>query len=325
VTCPACGQALAIGQERCPFCGAVVAPVVEGALAPEPLAPTPPARTKAEPLREIPGLRKREKTWKDEVKERVRHRKRKRAEDAGLPLFDAEEPPPPEPAESTAAEMPPFPTGAEGRELEEGKAQADHRPLAPTSGPADLPLRPPEPEDLDHDISEAADIDLHRAPLGEEDREPGHDPSFSREAPADLRPVERPAFFRERVEAALADVALLGALWVLVIYFASRAAHVPILGLRPAWPYLVAYLAFLGVVYGGYFGGTTGQTLGKIWVGLRVVDVAGRPAGYLRAFLRTGLGALGVALAGLGLVPMLFDPARRALHDRILGTRVIKG
>jgi hypothetical protein len=41
--------------------------------------------------------------------------------------------------------------------------------------------------------------------------------------------------------------------------------------------------------------------------------------------LRTALGALGVLVAGLGLVPMLFDPARRALHDRILHTRVIKG
>jgi uncharacterized RDD family membrane protein YckC len=143
--------------------------------------------------------------------------------------------------------------------------------------------------------------------------------------PAEGRPVERPAFFRERAQAAAADLGLLGALWALVVYFASRAAHVPIRGLLPTWPYLVAYLAFLGVLYGGYFGGTTGQTLGKIWVGLRVVDVAGRPAGYLRALLRTALGALGVLGAGLGLVPMLFDPARRALHDRILHTRVIKG
>jgi uncharacterized RDD family membrane protein YckC len=136
--------------------------------------------------------------------------------------------------------------------------------------------------------------------------------------------VERPAFLRERARAAAADLALLLGLWALVVYFASRAAHVSILGLRPAWPSLLTYLAFLGVVYGGYFGGTTGQTLGKIWVGLRVVDVGGRPAGYLRSFLRTGLGALGVAAAGLGLVPMLFDPARRALHDRIFHTRVIK-
>mgnify|MGYP006866169081 CR=1 FL=1 len=49
-----------------------------------------------------------------------------------------------------------------------------------------------------------------------------------------------------------------------VVYFASRAAHTTVLGLRPAWPYLLGYLAFLGLVYATYFTGTTGQTLGKI-------------------------------------------------------------
>ena len=89
--------------------------------------------------------------------------------------------------------------------------------------------------------------------------------------------------------------------------------------------YLVGYLAFLGLIYAGYFTGTTGQTLGKIATGLRVVDVGGRPPGYLRAFTRAALGTVGVLLAGAGLVPMFLDPARRALHDRLLRTRVIKG
>jgi uncharacterized RDD family membrane protein YckC len=110
-----------------------------------------------------------------------------------------------------------------------------------------------------------------------------------------------------------------------VVYFASRFAHVPIDGLRPSWPYLGAYLAFLALVYAVYFTGTTGQTLGKIVYGLRVVDTAGRPPGYLRAAGRAALGALGVVAAGLGLVPVLFDPARRAFHDRVLHTRVIRG
>ncbi len=57
--------------------------------------------------------------------------------------------------------------------------------------------------------------------------------------------------------------------------------------------------------------------------GLRVVDAKGRPPGYLKASLRAMAGALGTALAGLGLIPMALDPARRALHDRLLQTRVI--
>jgi uncharacterized RDD family membrane protein YckC len=93
----------------------------------------------------------------------------------------------------------------------------------------------------------------------------------------------------------------------------------------PAWPYLASYLALLGLVYAGYFSGTTGQTLGKIATGLRVVDRTGQPPGYLRSFARAAVGSLGIGLVFTGVVPVFFDPARRALHDRLFGTRVIKG
>jgi uncharacterized RDD family membrane protein YckC len=110
-----------------------------------------------------------------------------------------------------------------------------------------------------------------------------------------------------------------------VIYFASRAARVPIAGLLPAWPWLFGYLSFLGLAYATYFTGTTGQTLGKMLLELRVVDTTGQPPGYLRAFLRAALGAVSCAAAGLGVLPMVFDPARRGLHDRALRTRVVRG
>jgi uncharacterized RDD family membrane protein YckC len=144
----------------------------------------------------------------------------------------------------------------------------------------------------------------------------------SRQQPA---PVERPADWFERLQAGLVDLALLAGLWTIVVYFASRAAHVPVAGLRPSWPYLLGYLAFLGLTYSAYFTGATGQTLGKLVSGLRVVDSAGQPPGYARAFVRAALGAAGVVLLFGGLVPMFLDPARRALHDRLLRTRVVKG
>ena len=92
MTCPTCGGELVPGGDRCPVCDAGAVPRVEGALAADPRLVTPPARPKprVEPLRDIPGLRKREKTWRDEVQERVRSRRQKRA-DAGLPLFDPPE------------------------------------------------------------------------------------------------------------------------------------------------------------------------------------------------------------------------------------------
>jgi uncharacterized RDD family membrane protein YckC len=147
------------------------------------------------------------------------------------------------------------------------------------------------------------------------------------EAPARPRPappLERPAFASERAMAAGLDFGLMLGAALLVVYFAGRAARVPLHGLLPTWPWLLGYLAFLGLVYSGYFTGTTGQTLGKMATGLRVVDRAGHPPGFLRAFARGTLGALGVALGGLGLLPIVFDPARRALHDRVFRMRVVR-
>jgi uncharacterized RDD family membrane protein YckC len=317
MNCPACGASLPGGHERCPGCGAHVAPLTEGALAPDPAA-----RPRPEPLREIPGLKKRERTWKDEVRERMRDRKRRRG-DGDLPLFrdgdevdevgDEEaigETPPPEetPAAPSRSPMgladPPARGLAKPPDLGLGSAPID------IAGEPDLPLRAP-------------DLPL-RAPAPAV-ATPGDEWTLGAEPGAAARPVERPAYSGERARAAALDLALLTVLWAVVVYFASRAAHVGLMGLRPAWPYLSGYLAFLGLTYAGYFTGTTGQTLGKIATGLRVVDAGGRPPGYLRAFVRAALGSLGVLAAGAGLIPMLLDPARRALHDRVVKTRVVKG
>jgi uncharacterized RDD family membrane protein YckC len=137
-------------------------------------------------------------------------------------------------------------------------------------------------------------------------------------------PVERPAGAGERLLAAALDALFWGSLSAIVVYFASRIARVAPWGLRPTWPYLVGYLAALGLGYAVYFTGTTGQTLGKMATRLRVVDSQGRPPVYGRALLRTLAGSLGIALAALGVLPMLFDPARRTVHDRLTRTRVVK-
>lgn len=320
------------GQERCPGCGASVAPVTEGALAPDPAL-----RARPEPLREIPGLRKKEKTWKDEVRERMRDRTRRRG-DGDLPLFrdgtDGEaatdldarsevvavDPPAP-PARPPIVIAPPHRMAAKSADsglgsppIEVGVDESD-LPLRP----AEFPLRPAAATPAAEFRLAPGDAPAHaQAPASDDEWSLGGEPTSS------PRPVERPAYSGERARAAALDLALLTVLWAIVVYFASRAAHVDLAGLKPAWPYLGGYLAFLGLTYAGYFTGTTGQTLGKIATGLRVVDAGGRPPGYLRAFVRAALGSLGVLAAGAGLIPMLLDPARRALHDRVAKTRVVK-
>jgi uncharacterized RDD family membrane protein YckC len=332
MSCPACGAELQMGQARCAACSTLVSPPVEGSLAPKP-----------EPLRELPGTRKKEKSWRDEVNERVRSRRKQREEETGLPLFD-QVTPDETPSEDAAKLEPP----ARARELQDAELQGSvDEPVA------DLPLRSPDrlPESrlLDRSTitrpfaTPETDPTARIVELGDE--EPASPPlnrreETTREAPEldedewplelkppapESRPVERPALLSERLQAGGVDLALLSCPWIVIVYFAGRAARVSFMGLLPAWPWLASYLAFLGVAYSAYFTGTTGQTLGKMIVGLRVVDTSGQPPGYVRAFLRAIVAAAGVLAAGLGLVPMAFDPARRALHDRLFRTRVIRG
>jgi len=292
---------------------------------------TPPGRAKVEPLRDIPGLRKRERTWRDEVQERVRSRRQKRA-DPGLPLFDqpevsapAEPPPPPAPRQPVPATAPlERPAAVLGGRGVPPPDEAEFARAAISEGElADLPLhdRPAPPR-------EARPVPERTLPSLEEDAfipEAEEEPPVEiAPPPAETAPVERPAFAGERAQAAAVDAALLAGLFALVVYFAGRAARADLVALRPGWPWIAGYLVLLGLFYATYFTGTTGQTPGKILTRLRVVGVTGRPPGYARALVRALTGGLGVALAGLGLLPMAFDPARRAMHDRLLHTRVVR-
>lgn len=352
MTCPTCGGELVPGGSRCPVCDASVAPRVEGALATDPRLLTPPARGKSrvDPPRDIPGLRKREKTWRDEVQERVRSRRQKRV-DAGLPLFDqpdaepmpaappttpALSAPPVPPAEVPAASRPsprpvalppPVESRAEGFAIEPDLAST----RLSEAELADLPLRAPAAADLeglDRDVSDAARAARRPVPSLDEDSFLGEadlDGEVELSAPvADPTPVERPARAAERAQAAAVDALIFGALSALVVYFTGRAARADLGALSSSWPGLVAYLGLLGLFYAGYFTGTTGQTPGKLLTGLRVVGATGRPPGYPRAMARAFVGLLGTALVGLGLLPMAFDPAGRTLHDRLFRTRVVR-
>jgi len=77
------------------------------------------------------------------------------------------------------------------------------------------------------------------------------------------------------------------------------------------------------IFYYVYFWGARGATPGKSLLGLTVVTDSGEtPIGYGRALLRlVGYGASSLLL-GLGFLLIAFSPDRRALHDRIAGTRV---
>lgn len=67
-----------------------------------------------------------------------------------------------------------------------------------------------------------------------------------------------------------------------------------------------------------------GATLGKRLAGLRVVGADGRPPDPATSAKRSAWALLSLAVAGAGLMPALASPSRRALHDLLAGTRVVR-
>ncbi len=339
--CPDCCAPVTSREAPCPACGSLPGLAVEGALAPDPLSSARPAER--EPLREIPGRRRRERTWKDEVRERVAQRRRQRGTAPTLPLF-----PEPEPdRQATSAEPeqsplrpaeppPPRPSAAVRSNPSEAVAPLRPQPQPPRDGPPEVSastVLPGDPEPMlraGRSQEPRPDGVTARAEEVPDASETGLDEPTEDEWTFELSPAEepeqepeRPARAIERLRAGLIDLGLLTGLWAAVLFLAARAARVSLSELLSAWPFLLGYLAFLGLAYAACFTGTTGQSIGKIVARITVVDRRGRPPGMTRAMARALVGALGVLLVGVGLVPILLDPARRAAHDRLLGTRVV--
>jgi uncharacterized RDD family membrane protein YckC len=128
-----------------------------------------------------------------------------------------------------------------------------------------------------------------------------------------------------RIGAAVLDGLLLLAVDAAVVYFTLRVSRLgasEIMLLPPA-----PLAAFLLLLNGGYltmFTAATGQTIGKMAFGLRVVSAEDEPLTIGLALLRVVALLVGALPAGLGLVPAGFDRAHRALHDRLAGTRVVR-
>ncbi len=131
-----------------------------------------------------------------------------------------------------------------------------------------------------------------------------------------------------RVGAALIDAALLLSLDLLIVVLTIRVANLSLtladIGrLRPA-P-MAAFFGLLAFLYLVAFTISGGQTVGKMIFGLRVTGDDGRPVDLTGAVVRALGGIVSFLTLGALFVPVLFDADRRAVHDRLAGTRVVSG
>ena len=90
------------------------------------------------------------------------------------------------------------------------------------------------------------------------------------------------------------------------------------------WLISVAIDLPLGFLYFTAFVGARGATPGKQLLGLRVVREDGSPVGYGRAFLRRAAQLISALTLGSGYLMVAFHPEKRALHDLLAGTRVVR-
>jgi uncharacterized RDD family membrane protein YckC len=127
-----------------------------------------------------------------------------------------------------------------------------------------------------------------------------------------------------RIFAAVVDQLILLSIDVVVIYFTFRIAGMPFTEWQavPMLP-LVLFLLMVKASYFSVFTALGGQTVGKMTVGIRVVGEDDRDVNPSRAVQRTLAALASVATVGLGFAPVLLGGDRRALHDRVAGTRVV--
>jgi uncharacterized RDD family membrane protein YckC len=153
-------------------------------------------------------------------------------------------------------------------------------------------------------------------------------PTFGSAATTIVHPhavaVSEASSMTRRTVAGLTDHLILLGIDLVVVYSTLRMAGLSIgdWQLLPPMP-MLAFLLLLKLSYFGGFTAACGQTIGKMAARIRVVADDGRLDPGL-AVRRTLLATASLLTFGAGFIPALLDPDHRALHDRLMRTRVVE-
>jgi uncharacterized RDD family membrane protein YckC len=91
--------------------------------------------------------------------------------------------------------------------------------------------------------------------------------------------------------------------------------------------YIILYMigVVIGLLYYAILWSSSGQSLGKKLVGVRVVTDDGTPPGFFRALLRVLIGyPISGLIICLGFLWVIWDANKQGWHDKIFGTHVVK-
>jgi uncharacterized RDD family membrane protein YckC len=133
-----------------------------------------------------------------------------------------------------------------------------------------------------------------------------------------------------RIFGGLVDFAILAGVDLVVVYFTLRICDMTFaqtLSLPKA-----PLMSFFALLNGGYlstFVAAGGQTIGKMAARTRVVPAdpaapASERVSFGQAVVRAAASLVSLLPAGLGFLPALVGRERRALHDRLADTRVVR-
>jgi uncharacterized RDD family membrane protein YckC len=131
------------------------------------------------------------------------------------------------------------------------------------------------------------------------------------------------ATYGQRVGGFLIDIGIPGGLLAVVLIAALATRDVLLIGV--VYPAAAA----VGLVFllwnSGYRQGRSGQSLGKIALGTRLVGArTGEPVGFARAVGRQVAHLLDGLTLGLGYVWPLWDEQRQTFADKVCGTLVVQ-
>lgn len=212
----------------------------------------------------------------------------------------------------------------------------DDRPLVSVPAVPRQPLSvrkpaPVAPRPQRHDAVEEPRLDLVLADDDEDRSDDGDEiDALEEEREARLESADgvQTAGAGARLLAAFIDVVLLGAIDLGVLHLTLkilRLEYADVLALP-----LAPFISFLLILNGSYVTGFTaagGQSIGKMAAGIKVVpsdgDAWSDRVPFGQAVLRAASYLVSALPAGLGFLPALLGE-KRALHDRLAHTRVVK-